>query len=518
MNSWSQGGENPDLRKKTQKTKRKSASSWFHSSEPIFGSSIRSSTSDFLSALKTPPIVPVEEQPADAEEEPIVVAPVGKRKHRKLQMSMSNLFSLPGSFGRMFSELPVSETPSIVTPRGITDDFEINMDRLPQLSFGPDDSFEIGDDRSDIVLKMKAASVKKAVVYDGRISNHSVIVGEDTFLLPRETIRHCRTGRIKRGCFLVKKMGGMYVVDKERDLIALKVMEKEVVQECYQMDDEDVKFELAAMTELNETGGHENVLKLFDVFETQEHIIAAMELVDGDLHDMLPSIRSNPICALDIFYQILKGYSFVIDNGFYHCDLSLENILIKLIPNYKASRRTRWIAKLADFGQAKRIKAVGQNFVDANSVAGKPYYLAPEAYMGSYEIGPAEVWSLGVIWYILLTGSAPFEIANDSDAMFEAFLNEGSGVLEVTLKENDVNASQCELVLQMLSLNPRLRPSVFELVEHDIFKSLIGEDIAKLSPKVTAQTCDMDVDEIDIEEEAEPEESPQLSESEEEFL
>ena len=205
------------------------------------------------------------------------------------------------------------------------------------------------------------------------------------------------------------------------------------ISESFQWDEDDVQTELGVMKSLSESGRHENVLFLLDAVETKEYLIAVMELVDGDLHDMLGSVRGAHK-IVDIFRQIVQGCAYIKQQGYYHCDLSLENVLIKLVPNYQNAGNTRLIAKLSDFGRVRKRDADGGCRIRDDEVAGKPYYLAPEAYNGSYEAGPADVWSLGIILFILITGSPPFGIANDSDEVFEPFAEMGFGYLEPVLR------------------------------------------------------------------------------------
>ena len=195
-----------------------------------------------------------------------------------------------------------------------------------------------------------------------------------------------------------------------------------------------MQTELSVMKELSEAGGHENILFLHDCLglllyyqydvETKEYLIAVMELVDGDLHDMLASVK-NQDSAISIFSQIIRGYHYLVQKGYFHCDLSLENIAIKLVPNFNNSGKAKLVAKLSDFGRVRKIDENGKAIIDEDEIAGKPYYLAPEAYSGNYDAGPADVWSLGIILYILITGSPPFGVANDSDEVFEPFSQKG---------------------------------------------------------------------------------------------
>lgn len=159
-----------------------------------------------------------------------------------------------------------------------------------------------------------------------------------------------------------------------------------------------------------------------------------MELVDGDLHDMLGSIKDCQ-SALNVFSQIIRGYQYLVQKGYFHCDLSLENVAVKLVPNYNNTGKSKIIAKLSDFG---RVRSIDQPIINEDEIAGKPYYLAPEAYSGSYNAGPADIWSLGVILFILVVGSPPFNIANESDERFEPFSHEGFDYLLPALQQSNV--------------------------------------------------------------------------------
>ena len=113
-----------------------------------------------------------------------------------------------------------------------------------------------------------------------------------------------------------------------------------------------MQTELGVMKELSMHGGHENVLYMYDALETKEYLIAVMELVDGDLHDMLGSVQGH-VAVVDVFRQILLGYQYIMKQGYYHCDLSLENVLVKLVPNYRKTGKARLIVKLSDFGRVR---------------------------------------------------------------------------------------------------------------------------------------------------------------------
>ena len=90
--------------------------------------------------------------------------------------------------------------------------------------------------RGRSIVQLRQAAIKRVVIRFGfdprlditsraRMGRYNIIFTKDNYYWPQETIRHCRTGRIKRGMIL-KRQFGVYYPDKTKDLIALKVMEK----------------------------------------------------------------------------------------------------------------------------------------------------------------------------------------------------------------------------------------------------------------------------------------------------
>ena len=147
--------------------------------------------------------------------------------------------------------------------------------------------------RGRSIVQLRQAAIKRVVIRSGfdfrlhitnraRMGRYNIIYTKDKYYWPQETIRHCRTGRIKRGMIL-KRQFGVYYPDKT-NLIALKVMEKvgtkskthfkSAISECFQWDEDDVQTELGVMKELSDRGGHENVLFLHDSLGRRERCLS----------------------------------------------------------------------------------------------------------------------------------------------------------------------------------------------------------------------------------------------------
>ena len=118
--------------------------------------------------------------------------------------------------GRLFSELSISEMPS-----------ESVDEALPTLNISFPCSYEENlESRGKSIVQLREAAIKRVIVRSGaKMARYNIVYTKDHYYWPQETIRHCRTGRIKRGMVL-KRQFGIYYPEKGHDLIALKIMEK----------------------------------------------------------------------------------------------------------------------------------------------------------------------------------------------------------------------------------------------------------------------------------------------------
>ncbi|XP_034390313.1 death-associated protein kinase 2 isoform X1 [Cyclopterus lumpus] len=145
---------------------------------------------------------------------------------------------------------------------------------------------------------------------------------------------------------------------------------------------------------------HNNVVALHDVYENRTDVVLILELVSGgELFDFLAQKESlSEEEATRFIKQILDGVEYLHSKRIVHFDLKPENIML-LDRNVHLPR-----IKLIDFGLAHKIEA-GADF---KNIFGTPEFVAPEIV--NYEpLGlEADMWSIGVITYILLSGASPF--------------------------------------------------------------------------------------------------------------
>jgi len=173
--------------------------------------------------------------------------------------------------------------------------------------------------------------------------------------------------------------------------VALKVISSELAIDPSML--ERFKREGEALRQLK----HPNIVGFIDAFEHEEHYVIVMEHVPGgSLHDLLregplPIERARRI-ALELCDALIRSHHLNI----IHRDIKPENVLI-------AEDGT---PKLADFGVARLNE--GTRMTRSGTQVGTPYYMAPESWEGKALDAQADIWSLGVLLFEMLTGQVPF--------------------------------------------------------------------------------------------------------------
>ena len=159
---------------------------------------------------------------------------------------------------------------------------------------------------------------------------------------------------------------------------------------------------------------HPNIIKLYEVYENEDFIYIVMELCNGgELFDIIikRTEMGNPFTekeAATIFKQLMSAVSYCHSNKIVHRDLKPENLL--LLNNDDDTH-----IKIIDFGTSLIFKKKNTSMFDR---VGTAYYISPEVIDGYYD-EKCDVWSCGIILYILLCGYPPFNGRDDE----EIFLN-----------------------------------------------------------------------------------------------
>ncbi|KAL8489298.1 hypothetical protein ACS0TY_025272 [Phlomoides rotata] len=189
--------------------------------------------------------------------------------------------------------------------------------------------------------------------------------------------------------------------------VAVKVIPKSKMATTIAI--EDVRREVKMLRALS---GHKNLVQFYDVYEDEENVYVVMELCKGG--ELLDRILSKggkyaEEEAKIIMVQILSAVAYCHLQGVVHRDLKPENFLF-------SSKDEHSSLKAIDFGLSDYVKPDER----LNDIVGSAYYVAPEVLHRSYGT-EADMWSIGVIAYILLCGSRPFWSRTES-GIFRAVL------------------------------------------------------------------------------------------------
>ena len=152
---------------------------------------------------------------------------------------------------------------------------------------------------------------------------------------------------------------------------------------------------------------HPNIVRLYEVFEDKHQIFLVTELCDGrELFDEIQRRRHfSELEAAIVTKQILSAIAYCHEKQVAHRDLKPENILI--------DPKARGAIKVIDFGTSHRFDA--QN-PEMHQLYGTAYYIAPEVLEGKYT-QVCDLWSIGVILYIMLAGKPPFYGRTDREIL-----------------------------------------------------------------------------------------------------
>uniref|UniRef100_A0AAQ5YLR4 Protein kinase domain-containing protein n=1 Tax=Amphiprion ocellaris TaxID=80972 RepID=A0AAQ5YLR4_AMPOC len=198
-----------------------------------------------------------------------------------------------------------------------------------------------------------------------------------------------------------------------------------------------------------------DAIQLKEIFETDTDIALVLELVTGgELFDRIVERGYySERDAAHVIKQILEAVAYLHENGVVHRDLKPENLLY-------ADLSLDAPLKIADFGLSKII----DDQVTMKTVCGTPGYCAPEILRGNAYGPEVDMWSVGVILYILLCGFEPFFDPRGDQYMYSRILNCDYEFVSPWWDEVSLNAK--DLVSKLIVLDPHKRLSVREALQH----------------------------------------------------
>ncbi|XP_009588939.1 calcium-dependent protein kinase 10-like [Nicotiana tomentosiformis] len=297
--------------------------------------------------------------------------------------------------------------------------------------------------KTDLETKPKKPRERRPNPYSN--SPAPIRVLKDFFPKTRISDKYILGRELGRGEFGVTYL----CTDREtREALACKSISKKKLRTA--VDIEDVRREVAIMSSLPD---HSNIVKLRATYEDNEAVHLVMELCEGgELFDRIVARgHYSERAAAGVARTVAEVVRMCHANGVMHRDLKPENFLF-------ANKKEHSALKAIDFGLSVFFKP-GERF---SEIVGSPYYMAPEVLKRNY--GPeVDIWSAGVILYILLCGVPPFW-AETEQGVALAILR---GVIDFKREPwPQVSESAKSLVRQMLEPDIKKRLTAQQVLEH----------------------------------------------------
>ncbi|XP_038044559.1 serine/threonine-protein kinase 17A-like [Patiria miniata] len=271
------------------------------------------------------------------------------------------------------------------------------------------------------------------------------------------------TGRFREGDFhasytVQNELGrGRFAVVRKctcansgRDFAAKFVRKRKMGRSCH----EDILKEIRI---LEMSTDHPRMIRLHEVFETSSEVILVLEFAaGGELHPYCVAEKEDAFTEQDVVRlvrQILEGVHYLHQNNIVHLDLKPQNILLT------SGLPCLGDIKLIDFGIARLV----HNGEVIRDIVGTPEFVAPEVLNYEPITLATDMWSIGVLTYVMLTGISPFA----GDDKQETFLNISQVNLDFPLEFfQDISDDAMDLIRRVCIKEPEKRLTAEECLNH----------------------------------------------------
>ncbi|XP_058787877.1 CBL-interacting serine/threonine-protein kinase 10-like [Vicia villosa] len=231
--------------------------------------------------------------------------------------------------------------------------------------------------------------------------------------------------------------------------VAIKAIEKNKVMRTGLVD--RIKREISVM----KLARHPNIIQLFEVMATKTKIYFVIEYAKGgELFNKVSKGKLKEEVAHRYFKQLINAVDFCHSRGVYHRDIKPENILLDENGNLKVS----------DFGLSALVESNQEDSM-LRTPCGTPAYVAPEVIKRKgYDGAKADIWSCGIVLFVLLAGYLPFHDSN----LIEMYRKISKAEIKYP---SWFRPEVCKLLGDILNPKPDTRISIAEIKEHSWFKN-----------------------------------------------
>jgi len=242
-----------------------------------------------------------------------------------------------------------------------------------------------------------------------------------------------------------------------REKVAIKCVDKSKVER-----EETLQNEIDILSKID----HDGVVRMYNIFETEETMFIVMELMEGGelYEEIIKRSLFSEQEASQILKQIVGALEYLHSLNVVHRDLKLENLLLKekFLPDQPIK------VKIADFGLSKLYSGSMMH-----TACGTPFYVAPDILMAADddEAGygpPVDMWAVGVLLYILLSGRLPFS-GDEDDELFRNILE--AKIVWKSPQFDTVSEDAKDLISKLLVVDPDERYTATQVLQHQFIQN-----------------------------------------------
>jgi serine/threonine protein kinase len=272
-------------------------------------------------------------------------------------------------------------------------------------------------------------------------------------------------------------MGGMGTVYRAKrlhigDTVAIKILNSEHTADTRAV--ERLHREAKVCASLR----HPNTVTVYDYGISEDQLVYfVMELVEGDdlRRIILQNGQMSQTVAAEILIQICAALKVAHAKNVVHRDLKPENILVQTTPNGQH-------VKVLDFGIASLRNFGDDKLTQTGSVVGTPHYMSPEQCMGGVVDQRSDIYSLGIILFEMLAGTAPFNSTTPTAIAVQQVNNTPPPLRELN---PNVSPEVEAVVMHALRKSPEERPQSASALAQELIAALNGDQPMSFAQKVT---------------------------------
>ncbi|TDH66988.1 hypothetical protein CCR75_005277 [Bremia lactucae] len=312
------------------------------------------------------------------------------------------------------------------------------------------------------------------------------VISEEELNQHLSFVRVLGTGATSKVYEAVETKSGRYVSVKVFDKASMVEARRSMVADGQYVIEKAVDrvrrrlLKLVSELEIAKSLDHPNIVKYLGAYETSHRICIVQEFVRGSdlLEHLLENGKMPENVAVGVFQQLLSALEYFHHRNIYHRDLKLENVMIT--KDLKV--------KLIDFGLSEVVTCPDQPL---KTVCGTPLYCSPEilflhtsieAARNGFLGGPADVWSVGVLIFALLTGCAPFDDSNFHRLRRDVSRNRINFPAYISNQARD-------LLMKILVADAQMRPTITDLLSHNWFERSVENNVTAISSYQAEDLC-----------------------------